>query len=103
VPVVLYLTKLKEGVNFEKYEKWVREYDYVNVKKNSRTILSYTNHRVNEISRKDSPYDYFEVLEITDIEEYKSEMQEPWASEILKQMGEFVDTNNALIIYTDPL
>jgi len=103
MPVVLFLTKLREGADREEYERWVREYDYVNVKKHSKTIRSYTNHRTNEVSTDNSPYDYFEVLEITDIEEYKKEMQQPWAREILTQMSDFIDTDNADIVYTDPV
>jgi len=103
MPVVMFLTKLKEGASKEEYEKWVREVDYVNVNKQSKTIQSYTNHKVDEVSRENSPYDYYEVLKITDIEEYKTEMQEPWAQEILMQMQEFIDIDTALIVYTDPL
>jgi len=103
MPVVMFLTKLKDGADRKGYEKWVQEVDYVNVKKYSKTIQSYTNHRANEVSRENSPYDYFEVLEITGIEEYNNEMQKPWAREILTQMREYIDTDNALIVYMDPL
>jgi hypothetical protein len=103
MPVVMFLTKLKEGADREKYEKWVREFDYASVDKYSKTIQSYTTHKVNEISRDDSPYEYYEVIRITDIEDYKKEMQEPWAQEVLKQFAEFIDMDKVRIVYTDPI
>ena len=103
MPVVMFLTKLREGADRDKYERWVREVDYADVKKHSKSILSYRNHRANEISRESSPYDYFEVLEITGIDEYNKEIQEPWAKKILTEMSEFIDTDNADIVFMDPV
>ena len=103
MPVVMFLTRLREGADREKYEKWVTDFDYAQVKKHSKTIKSYTNHKVNEISREDSPFEYYEILEITDIEEYKKEIQEQWAREVLEQFQEYIDVENAVIVYTDPI
>ena len=58
---------------------------------------------MNEISKKDSPYDYIEHIDMTSIEDYQKEMEEPWLKELLRQWGEFCDAESAVVVYTDPI
>jgi len=100
---VFFLTKLKAGADQAAYEKWVKEYDYPQAKKNSKAIKFYTAYKVNEISKKDSPYDYIEHIDMTSIEDYQKEMEEPWLKELLRQWSEFCDAESAVVVYTDPI
>jgi hypothetical protein len=65
-----FLTKLKKGVKAEDYERWVREFDYPGAKRR-KSIKSYKVHRINGAFRGDKVYDYIEVVEITDLDEYR--------------------------------
>lgn len=103
MPAVFFLTKLREGADREKYEKWVTEYDYPTCKKHFRSVLKYTTFRVNEESRSVSPYDYIEHIDLTSVEEYKRELETPEFQELLRQWSEFVDADSALVVYSDPV
>lgn len=100
---VFFLTKLKKGVDQRKYEKWVKEYDYPTCQKLFKSIKFYTAYKVNETSKKDSPYDFIEHIDMTSIEDYQREMETPEFQELLRQWGEYCDAESALVIYTDPV
>jgi len=103
MPTVFFLTKLKEGVEQKKYEKWVKAYDYPTSRKYFRSIKFYRAYKVNEESRKDSPCDFIEHIDITSIEAYKRDLETPKFQELHRQWSEFCDRENILCIYTDPI
>jgi REDY-like protein HapK len=95
VPTVFFLTRLKKGVDPAAYEKWVREFDYPTAK-TIPSILSYQNHRLHGAFRQaDAIYDYIEVIEVTDLEAYRRDMDElPQFRELRRQIQSYLEPNN---------
>lgn len=92
--VVFFFTKLKEGVSSEDYEKWVQDVDYVKAGK-VPSILSYQVYRIKDYfmeSKIPKTYDYIEVIEVTDLESYRKDIQEdPNIKIILDEVGKYLD------------
>ena len=103
MPAVFFLTKLKKGADIQAYEKWVTEYDYPTCKKFFKSVKSYTAYEVNEDSKEVSPYDFIEHIELTSVEDYQRELEMPEFKELLRQWSEFIESETALVIYTDPI
>lgn len=90
---VFFLSKLKPGVAAANYETWLREFDYVRAKELS-SILSYRTHRIQGHLREEAaiPYDYLEVIEVTDLEQYRKEITEhPAAQAITAEWGNYLE------------
>lgn len=100
---VFFLTKLKEGADQKEYEKWVKEYDYPTCKKHFKSVKFYRAYKVKEESKKDSPYDFIEHIDMTSIDDYKRDLEMPEFKELLRQWSEFIDSTAALVVYTDPI
>ena len=92
---VFVLTKLRSGVDHERYEKWVREYDYPNSRKVS-SIVSYRTYRVTGALEGSSEFSYIERIDITDVEEYKKALSTPELKELLRQWSEFIAESELL-------
>ncbi len=103
MPTVFFLTKLKEGADLGAYEKWVEEYDYPTCKKNFKSVIFYVAYKVNKAECPDSPYDFIEHIDMTSMEEYKQEVETPEFQELLRQWAEFIDSETAQVIYTNPI
>jgi hypothetical protein len=93
MPFVFWFSRLRSGVNAAEYEQWVREVDY----RAARNIPSITNYRVYHINGPclgdAAPYDYVEVVEITDIDAYRQDIeQHPAARVIAEEIGQFVES-----------
>ena len=87
---VFFLTKLKRGVKPAQYEKWIREYDYP-VSRRLKTILDYKVHRIiGSLSKQKSPYDYLEVIQVSEIEKYKKTLGTAEMKELLQQWRKFI-------------
>ena len=90
---VFFMSKLKPGVLAADYEKWLREFDYVRARELS-SILSYRTHHIQGhlTEERDNPYDYLEVIEVTDLEQYRKEITEhPAAKAITGEWGNYLD------------
>jgi hypothetical protein len=80
------------------YEDWIRRRDYP-VARAQEAISSYVVTRVEgSVSGPDpSPYQYLEVIEITDIEAYRAGMDgNPEFEELLTEWAEFVGESIAV-------
>ena len=89
---VIFCTRLVEGASGEDYERWVVDTDYP-LARSLDTIESY------EVMRVQGPfadagldYDYIEVVDVTDIDGYRSELatfpgRERFVSEIRSFLG----------------
>jgi hypothetical protein len=97
MPVVFWMTKLKPGTRPEDYEKWLKEFDYATAPKLG-TILSYRAYRAEKpFTGDEKPFDYLEVIQVTDLEEYRIELEEhPAAKAIAEQWGGFLDLVGSL-------
>jgi hypothetical protein len=90
---VFWFSKLKAGAKAADYEAWVQHTDY----RLAEEIASIAHYRVHRIvgtmdGEGPSPYDYIEVLEVTDIDEYRSAMaNHPAIRQIVTEIGQFID------------
>ncbi|HEV2282194.1 MAG TPA: hypothetical protein VGX75_07365 [bacterium] len=90
MPFVFFLQRLRPGVRPEDYERWVREFDYPTARTLS-SIVSYRNFRLNAPFRKtDVGYQYLEVIEITDLEAYRKDLDSPPAQELRRQIAAYL-------------
>ena len=70
-----FLNKLREGVDAADYERFVREVDYPFARA-LPTIRSYVVTRLDGMLDGEGkpPYDYLEVVEITDLDDYRASL-----------------------------
>ena len=70
---VFFLNRLRDGADPEEYEAWIRRVDYP-VARAQGAIASYTVTRIDGTlsGEGESPYDYLEVIEITDLDAYRA-------------------------------
>lgn len=88
---VFFFNRLNEGVTGADYERWVRDIDYPKARA-IPAILSY------EVVRIDGPlrdsgvdYDYLELVEITDLDSYKSDLTElPGREQFVTELKSFI-------------
>jgi uncharacterized protein (TIGR02118 family) len=84
---VFFLNKLRDGVDPADYERFVREVDYP-LARRVPTIRSYVVTRLEGLLEGgEAPYDYVEVVEITELEAYRQSL-DPGASPEVKQFFE---------------
>jgi len=97
MPIVFWMTRLKPEMRPEDYERWLKEFDYANAHK-IQTIRSYRAYRAEQpFSEGEKLFDYLEVIEVTDLEEYRRDLEEnPAAKAIAQQWGEFLDLVGSL-------
>lgn len=72
---VFFLNTLREGVTPDEYESWVRSVDYP-LARGLPEINSYIVTRIDgHLAGNDpEPFQYLEVLEVTDVDEYRTMM-----------------------------
>jgi hypothetical protein len=88
---VFFLNRLREGADRAAYEAWIREVDYP-VARRQDAILSYEVTRLAGTldGTSPAPYDYLEVLEVTDLDAYRALGQKPEFEQLLAEWSEFV-------------
>jgi hypothetical protein len=95
---VFFLNKLREGVDAEDYERWVREVDYP-LARSAPPIQRYDVTRLEGLVQGEGapPYDYLEVVEITDLDDYRQALAGgPEMEEFFKQWGSYVGESVAV-------
>jgi hypothetical protein len=91
---VFWFSKLKPGVDPVAYEQWVKETDY-HLAQGLAVIEHYRVHRVFGPMEGEGrlPYDYIEVLQVRDLDAYRTAMTEdPAFQRIIAEIGAFVDS-----------
>jgi len=88
---VFFLNRLREGVDADEYESWIRRVDYP-VARAQGAITSYTVTRIEGTldGSGESPYDYLEVIEITDLESYRALGSLPEFEQLLEDWSQYV-------------
>jgi REDY-like protein HapK len=88
---VFFLNRLHHDADPEEYEAWVRRVDYP-VARAQGAITSYTVTRIEGTLSGEgrSPYDYLEVIEITDLEAYRALGSLPEFEELLAEWSRYV-------------
>jgi hypothetical protein len=91
MPTVFILTGLRQGVDPADYERWVREVDYP-TSAQVPSIISFSVHRVEgPFRRADLECDYIEVIEVTDLEDYRRDLEEiPQLQELFRQIRQYL-------------
>ena len=95
MPTVFFLSKLKEGVRAEDYEKWVREFDYPGAR-TIPAIKSYRVHRINGALRGEKVYDYVELVEIINLDDYRKELGSETRKKLRDQWSSYVGESIAV-------
>ena len=88
---VFFLNRLREGADAEEYEAWIRRVDYP-IARAQGAITSYTVTRIaGTLSGEgESPYDYLEVIEITDLDAYRARGALPEFEQLLREWSQYV-------------
>lgn len=96
MPTVFFLARLREGVTPEAYEEWVRSFDYPTAQ-SIPSILSYKTHRIGGPFRQaELSYDYIEVVEITNLDDYRRDLAElPQAQELRRQIVTYLEPSDS--------
>lgn len=97
---VFFLNKLKDGASPEEYEKWVREKDYP-IARAAPSVKAYHVHKMEGTLMGGKPYDYLEVIDITDIDSYKKDLDSPATKELLSEWQRYI--GETVAIYGDAL
>ena len=88
---VFFLNRLHEGADPAEYEAWIRRVDYP-VARAQGAIASYTVTRIDGTlaGEGESPYDYLEVIEITDLDAYRALGDLPEFRRLLREWSGYV-------------
>jgi hypothetical protein len=88
---VFFLNRLREGVDPAEYEAWIRRVDYP-VARAQDAIKSYTVTRIDGTlsGEGESPHDYLEVIEVTNLESYRALGSLPEFEQLLKDWSQYV-------------
>lgn len=97
---VFFFNRLRDGVDPAEYEDWVRRVDYPIARKQP-SITRYEVSRLGGHVQADAtdplPYDYVEVIEITDIDSYRAGMDgNPEFEQLLREWSEYVGESIAV-------
>jgi hypothetical protein len=97
---VFFLNKLREGVDPLEYERFVREVDYPFARR-LPTIRSYVVTRLDALfDGGEAPYDYLEVVEITELEAYRKSLDPRGSPEVQKFFDEWSSfVGESLVVY----
>jgi hypothetical protein len=97
---VFFLNRLRDGVDPADYERFVREVDYPFARR-VPTIRSYVVTRLDGLfDGGKAPYDYLEVVEITELEAYRRSLDptaRPEVRDFFEQWSSFVA--DSLVVY----
>jgi hypothetical protein len=99
---VFFLNKLREGVDPTDYERFVREVDYPFARR-LPTIRSYVVTRLDGLfDGGKAPYDYLEVVEITELEAYRASLDPSGSREVQEFFDEWSSyVGESLVVYGD--
>ena len=77
------------GVNANDYERWVHETDYPTSKK-MKSVTSYKVHRINGALQGEKVYDYIEVIEISDVENFGRDLNSETGKKLLEEWSNYI-------------
>jgi hypothetical protein len=88
---VFFLNRLREGADPAEYEAWIRRVDYP-IARAQGAITEYTVTRIDGTltGEGESPYDYLEVIEITDLDAYRALGDLPEFQQLLQEWSGYV-------------
>ena len=88
---VFFLNRLRDGVDPQEYEDWIRRVDYP-IARAQGAIRDYTVTRIEGTlnGESGSPYDYLEVIEITELDSYRALGSLPEFEQLLQEWSHYV-------------
>lgn len=88
---VFFLNRLRPDADPAEYEAWIRRVDYP-IARAQGAILAYSVTRIaGTLSGEGvSPYDYLEVIDITDLDAYRALGAKPEFQQLLAEWSQFV-------------
>ena len=88
---VFFLNRLHDGADPAEYEEWIRRVDYP-IARAQGAITSYTVARIEGTLSGEgkSPYDYLEVIEVSDLEAYRALGDLPEFEQLLQEWSQYV-------------
>lgn len=95
---VFFFNKLREGVTAAAYEQWIRDVDYP-LARSLPTIETYVVTRLEGHLEGDAanPYDYVEVIEVTDLDDYRRSLAgKPEIEDFFKEWSSYVGESIAV-------
>jgi len=94
---VFFLNTLKDGVEPAQYESWIRRVDYP-VARAQPSIKSYVVTRLAGLltGEGEPPYQYLEVIEITDLEAYREGLHTAEMEQLLQEWSTYVGESVAV-------
>ncbi|RMF10429.1 MAG: REDY-like protein HapK [Alphaproteobacteria bacterium] len=99
---IIVLFNLKKNVTVEDYEKWARTVDMPTVRSlksvNNFDILRCTGMLMSEDA---PPYQYIEIIDVNDMEQFGADVSSPKIQEVAKQFGDIAEA--PLFILTEIL
>jgi len=93
VTSVFWFSRLKPGAEPAAYERWVQQTDY-RLAEGIGCVLHYRVHKLAGPVEAEGrpPYDYIEVLQVSDLEEYREALKHhPALQQIVAEIGQFID------------
>lgn len=90
---VFWFSDLKAGADAAAYERWVQQTDY-RLANEVACVKHYRVHRIEGPAEPggNCPFDYIEVLEVTDIDAYRAALKDhPAIRQIIAEIGQFVE------------
>jgi hypothetical protein len=99
---VFFLNRLHPHADAGEYEAWIRRVDYP-IARAQGAIRSYTVTRIEGTldGKGVSPYDYLEVIEITDLDAYRALGERPEFEQLLREWSEYVE--EAVMVYGEEI
>ncbi|MGC9540707.1 RedY protein [Streptomyces sp. UG1] len=82
--IIIHRIRLHDGVDAERFEKWVREVDYATCPE-LPSVLAFGVQRVVAVS---PPLHYFEIIEVTSREEFERDMESPQFQRLVEDFGQ---------------
>lgn len=105
MPVRFLLSTLRDDVDPNEYERWVREYDYRIV----GSLPNYTDYRVHRIRRpilgaESASWQYIERIEVKSLDQHDADLASPAGLELRDQLyGRYLDRSKNIYFATDPI
>jgi hypothetical protein len=95
---VFFFNRLAEDADPAAYERWVREVDYPKAR-SIPSILSYEVVRIDGPLRDAGvPYDYVEVVEVSDLDAYRSDLGSlPGREQFVTELRAFIPSADAVV------
>lgn len=95
---VFFFNRLARGADPEAYERWVRDVDYPKARA-VPSIRSYEVVRVDGPLRDTGiPYDYVEVVEVTDLDAYRADLAAlPGREQFVAELRSFIPSADAVV------